>query len=635
MACAAPLVAALVLAFHGGGYFMSSWGIACVVLLGVAGIVPHLARGGVGGPWGIAATAGWVGLAAWQGLSSLWADEPSAAMTAMALTALYAAAFAATMLGVRRPGWAAHVADGAMLVAAVVCAYACCARMLPGLVGGDEEARLSTPISYWNGLGALAALGLVLAIGLAGHAGRHLAARAGAAALVPLFALTLLFTLSRGAMLALLAGLVLLVALAPGRLETVAAGLLTLGASLPVLAIANGEEGLVALKGVLPPHEDEGRRVALLLVLTAVVAALLALGAALGLRRMPAGGRRPAGWVVAALALTAVLGVLVARPPDGGPIAWADRQVDSFTRYAPGERTEGSIADRLAVAAGSGRWQQWQVAGDQWKEAPLAGTGGGDYRFVWNLERPMDQTVQNAHSLYLEVMGESGLIGLALLLLPALAGGWVVARAMWRRVPEARELAIAVAACGTIALHMAGDWDWQLPAVVLPAVALGAAAVRAATLRLDGEESPAAIPRPAAWIVSVPAVLLALLVIGPALSAGDLDESRRLAARGDLVQALDVARRAADRDPQSPAPRLLEANILADLGRPVLSDRAFAAARARSPRDWAILADWASALAARGDLRGARTALRAADRFNPMEPRLATLREVITGDPEG
>ncbi|MGD9570403.1 MAG: O-antigen ligase family protein [Thermoleophilia bacterium] len=634
IACLAPVVVALVLAFQGGGYFLSSWGIASAVLLGVAAVAPHVARGGLGGPAGIVALAGWGGLAAWQGVSAAWADEPAAATAAMGLTALYGAAAACVMVGLRRPGWLRPLGDVVLLATAAVVAYGACARMLPGTVSGDEEARLSAPISYWNGLGALAAFGLLLAVGLAGHPRRGAAARAGAAALVPLFALTLLFTLSRGAVLALLVGLALLVAIAPGRLETVAVTVLTLAASAPLLIAANDEEGLVALKGPLPEHADPGRRILLYLLLTAAACAVAGALAALGTARLPDRLRPRVGWCVGAVAVVAVIAGLAARPPDGGPIAWADRQVDSFTRFNPGARTDGSIADRLAVAAGSGRWQQWEVAGAEWRDAPIAGTGAGDYRFAWNAERPIDQTVQNAHSLYLEVMAESGLIGLVLLLLPAGAALWAIGRAARRGSPDGRDrdMLVAVAAGAVIALHMMGDWDWQLPAVVLPAIVLGTAAMRAALHDLG---TPRDIGPVAAWSISLPAVVLLLLVIGPALSAGTLDDARRLAAAGDLSGALAEARTAARQDPQSPAPRLLEANVLADLGRPVASDRAFAAARARSPRDWVILADWATALALRGDRAEALRALRAARALNPREPRLRVLAETLaeTGAP--
>ena len=71
------------------------------------------------------------------------------------------------------------------------------------LIGGY---RLSEPVGYWNALGVLAALGVLLAVSLVARFESLLVRLVAAASTVPL-ALTLYFTFSRGAWLALLAGL--------------------------------------------------------------------------------------------------------------------------------------------------------------------------------------------------------------------------------------------------------------------------------------------------------------------------------------------------------------------------------------------------------------------------------------------
>ena len=151
---------------------------------------------------------------------------------------------------------------------------------------------------------------------------------------------------------------------------------------------------------------------------------------------------------------------------------------------------------------------------------------------------------------------------------------------------------------GAVALHLGGDWGWQMPAVVLPAMVIGAAAIAASAIHL-GRDRPAA--RPVSWAVAVVALIGVLLTFGPVASAQRLRSGQDMAARGDLAGALTAANQAASLDPQSPAPRLLQANVLDDLGRPAQADRAFAAAVQRSPRDWNVRADWAAALIRRGD----------------------------------
>jgi Flp pilus assembly protein TadD len=133
------------------------------------------------------------------------------------------------------------------------------------------------------------------------------------------------------------------------------------------------------------------------------------------------------------------------------------------------------------------------------------------------------------------------------------------------------------------------------------------------------------------WGIAGASILALLMVTGPTLSARTLADARDTAARGDLATALTDAREAADLAPQDPAPRLLEANILSDLGRAEAADAAFAAAAARSPRDWEVFADWAAALAGRGDDRGARVAAMRAHRLNPREPRPLYILESLRG----
>jgi len=97
----------------------------------------------------------------------------------------------------------------------------------------------------------------------------------------------------------------------------------------------------------------------------------------------------------------------------------------------------------------------------------------------------------NAHSLYLETLGEVGIAGSVLLgaaLAPPLVAG---ARA--RRDPLALA---ALAAYAAWLVHAALDWDWELPAVTLAALACAGAVLVAARsdedLRPDRKKARAA-----------------------------------------------------------------------------------------------------------------------------------------------
>ncbi len=230
-------------------------------------------------------------------------------------------------------------------------------------------------------------------------------------------------------------------------------------------------------------------------------------------------------------------------------------------------------------------------------------------------------------------MAESGLVGLLALLTPLAAVAVAIALALLARPPRAlaRDLGIVVGAGGAVALHLAGDWGWQMPAVILPAVALGAAATAASARHLHPDRTA---PRAVGWAIAAVALVGVILSFGPVASAERLQTARERASAGDLTGALEAADQAADLDPQSPAPRLLQANLLADLRRPAQADRAFAAAVRRSPRDWTARADWAAALIRRGDRASAAPLVAVAARLNPREPRITLLRKSLRAGSE-
>jgi hypothetical protein len=163
------------------------------------------------------AVAGLLGLAGWTALSLLWAPLGEAAREDVWRLALYAAVLplAVAAFGER---WLARALEPALaLLALVVLGY--------GLLGDlgvldltssfAADGRLDQPLSYWNAMGALAAVGVVLCARIAIDGTRAQPLRAVAAvALLPLLA-GLYLTYSRGALAALGLGLVTLALCAP------------------------------------------------------------------------------------------------------------------------------------------------------------------------------------------------------------------------------------------------------------------------------------------------------------------------------------------------------------------------------------------------------------------------------------
>lgn len=100
---------------------------------------------------------------------------------------------------------------GVALAAVAVCAVSLTTRLLPDVWPIAYESlttRLSYPVTYWNALGLLAALGMILCFGMTSSEREPRVVRVLAAAALPILVSTLLLTLSRGAILAAIIGLV-------------------------------------------------------------------------------------------------------------------------------------------------------------------------------------------------------------------------------------------------------------------------------------------------------------------------------------------------------------------------------------------------------------------------------------------
>jgi len=450
-----------VLACFSAGYFdtarLRAGVLAWLALAVAAAVLPRpLPRSGPGR----AALAGLAALTALTGLSLLWAPLAGPAADDLQRLLVYLPALAAGVAALRAPAAARLTEPLLLLGIAGATLYGLSERLLPGLVELEPVLsagnRLAYPLTYWNGTGAFAALGLVLAAGLAGDDGRPRGLRAAAAASGPLLALAIYLTFSRGALGALAVGLGVLVALRPTAAQLRAALLMA-------AAGATAAAATVALPGVTEaggPSTGHGlAMLALLAALSAVVGWLAPDGDA-----RPRPGLRPAALVVLALALAGTVGAVAQAERRGG-------------RDAP-----EAAASRLASVQ-SNRYEYWRVAVRAFAEHPAAGEGSGAFRVVWLRERPFRESVRDAHSLYLETAAELGLAGLACL---ALLLGAVAAAA----VRAGAAAATPIAALAAFALHAGLDWDWELPALTLVALALAA--------RLLAAAEPSDAARPAA-----------------------------------------------------------------------------------------------------------------------------------------
>ena len=355
------------LAFAKGGYFdvprLTAGAVACAMVVVAAFTAPEpLPRER---PARLA-LAGLAALTAWTAASLAWA--PIAGVTADDLQRLilYLATFTAA-LALLRPPEAQRLVEPVLLAGIVACAaYGLSERLLPGVFDLETlpsaDDRLAWPLTYWNAMGALAGIGLVLGAAIPSRL---------ALATAPVLGLALYLTFSRGAIGATAVGLALLLALDPTRGQT------------RQLAIVCGAAVLAAAGAIV---FDDGP--ALLVIVGALAAATAALGGprdATPVRALRTGALAALGLALVATALAMTL-----------------------TERRP---VQGASPERLASVQ-SNRFEYWRVAVNTFAEHPLQGAGSGSFRTEWLRERPIPESVRDAHSLYLETAAELGIVGL-------------------------------------------------------------------------------------------------------------------------------------------------------------------------------------------------------------------------------
>jgi hypothetical protein len=453
------------LAFFSGGYFdearawagLAAWALVVLAVLLEPGALPR-SRAAWLGLGGLAA------LGAWTLLSITWAPTRGSAYHAGQLAFLYVGALLVAAALLRNPRLRLAAEPALAAGALVVIGYGISERLLPGVLhfhrSLSAEGRLEQPLTYWNAMGALAALGFVLCARVAGDRTRRVLLRAAAAGAGAPLGMGLYLSFSRGALFACAAGLVALIVAAArteqlrGLLTVVVAGGLAAAAVAPL-------RGLTALAGSETTREGQGAIALAALVVIVILAvttqwwiARREQGSAL---RLPRRAR-----LIALAVICAGLGLAIAvgakegtrRPLSGG-------------------------ATRL-VRLQSNRYDYWRVAVRAFRAEPVHGVGAGGWAVWWLRYRDIDDFAQDAHSLPLQTLAELGLVGLALLL--AFLGGIALAARDAHRADPA-PAAGPIAGFVVWVAHAPLDWDWQMPAVTLVAMVLGGALLATAPRR--------------------------------------------------------------------------------------------------------------------------------------------------------
>jgi hypothetical protein len=358
---------------------------------------------------------------------------------------------------------------GLVVGASIVCIAGLLTRVLPDVwhtAPDVSNQRLSFPVTYWNTLGLLAAMGGVLAFHLTCEVRESKLVRVLAAGLLPLLAATLFFTFSRGSILGAAIGLLVYVTVARPR-GLLSGAIATAPATAALLVVAYKANLLDTLDPTTPAAVRQGHRVALVagVCMLVCMAARLLFAHLLDPRlersaaRLRISVRAKAGAIAGAATLALVLAIAL-----GVPHAVA-HDWSGFIAGTPTKAAHGDLRARLSDPSNDGRTELWQVALHGFTTSPLHGSGAGTYQTLWDSRRPRPAYVLNAHSLYLQAMAELGLPGILLLavLIGATIVGIVVRTLGAHRVPYGSLLALAV----VWILHAGVDWDWEMPVVTL------------------------------------------------------------------------------------------------------------------------------------------------------------------------
>ncbi|HVA18750.1 MAG TPA: O-antigen ligase family protein [Solirubrobacteraceae bacterium] len=506
---------------------------------------------------------------------------------------------------------------GLLMGASIVCLAGLISRVLPDVwhtAPDVSNQRLSFPVTYWNTLGLLAALGIVLAFHLTCTLGERRLYRILAAAVLPLLAATLFFTFSRGAMAAGAIGLVvyILVARPRGLLSGVLA---TAPATVALIVVAYHANLLDTVRPTTPAAVSQGHRVAL--------AAALCVAACAGLRLLFAAGldprlRRIAGTALISrqMRLAAIAGALVAVLVTGLALGVPHSLANDWSRFISGAATHGrhDLRQRLTDPSNDGRTDLWRVAVRGFEASPVHGHGAGMYQTLWERNRPHFAFTINAHSLYLQAMAELGIPGLLLLLV--LVGAVLCGLSVRTRGPQ-RSLYGALLACGVVwALRAGVDWDWEMPVVTLIFFAVAGAALNPRKESASGRGwVPGYRCRLILGLLCLASVALGVLIISSQVRLGDAEHALYAS---NCTKAAPAARSSIGWLDVRPEPYEILGFCDLQRGLPRQGVSAMRQAVHHDPGSWETYYTLAIAQAASGiDPRAAATR---ALRMNPFEP---------------
>jgi O-antigen ligase len=605
------------------GYFdLSVWGP--IGLFGIAlAIGLLLARPALPTGLGAVAVAALLLFAAWSLVSMGWAESADRALTEGDRWLLYGVFLLVLVLLV------ADRRDAEVFVAtAVVGVLGIAGYDLLRMLGGEGSSlfsgsRLLKPLGYVNGLGGYFLLGFWPLAAVAERARWPVFAGLAAAGATLLAALVLL-TDSRGTVFAFGASAAVLLVLLPGRNRR---AWLLLGV-LAALAIAwaplTDVTQALAPGQFAPADQTVQRGAEWSLLIGAGVGIVWGSGrwavAALGERSRALATHLPR---LSAILLCGVVlaGALAAAVAVKDPVGRFSDQYNAFTELEPTDK--GS----RFTSGGGNRYDYWRIAWKQFTAHPLEGIGAGNFDRTYFLERRTEEDVRQAHSIELQTLGDTGLVGALAL------GSFLVAVfvGLWRRATAARrhgsETGLTVAAAGIFVVWLAQtsvDWLHLIPGVTGIALGAGAVLLLRPGPAAPGESRLWSLP-PFGTAVTLALAVVAIVFVGRPTLADRFRGEAQDQVESHPAKALDSVDESLSLNPEAVQSYYIKAAALARLGAYRPSKEVLGEAIRREPHNyvsWALLGDLATR---RGNFSSAMRAYGRASSLNPRDRELKLL----------
>lgn len=424
------------------------------------------------------------GLVLWTALSLGWTESDSRTLAELARDLHYAGLLVLVWSLFGAENWRAAAA-GLIAAAVAVTALSLASRLTPGIFPGNHikgvfgTNRLNYPFNYWNSVAAWCAMTIALVLAMSAHADRRWV-RALCAAAIPLCGTTAYLTYARQSVLGTAAAVIVLFAISRNRWMTLVNALGGLaGAAIGILA-ARGEPAIVdATSGA------GGVKVLLAVLAGSALAAAIAVASSVVRTDRLRMSRAVAQAVLGAAAIVVLIVALTAARPT------ISKGWDEFRNRTVATGTSTDPAARFKTLNGQ-RYVHWQSAMRAFKAHPLDGIGPGTFEF-WYSRDGGPEFVRDAHSLYVESLAETGLIGFVLVIL-FFAGLLYVAARRRRRLDETSDIGLHAALFAAFVVflaHAAVDWVWETTAI--SALAFGGIAI--ASVRRRAYRAPSRLHR--------------------------------------------------------------------------------------------------------------------------------------------